>query len=214
MPRFKEYASLFRKHQNYCRFVLGRQNREGGNNNSPACCWRAGGEEASGQETNPGGNRGRDAPAARGPGAAPGGDEGAGRGGQEEAGGGAGERAEEEAGRGAARGWAAAELGAAPRWFGVRGSERKERGTGSGVNWWIGGGGEGSIYHTYLLVELVLKALLRSGIQILRIYNFLGLLDRDPLVRGTDPDPKPSIIKQKYQEKCWFLLTFYLWKIM
>ncbi len=28
---------------------------------------------------------------------------------------------------------------------------------------------------------------------------FLGLLDPDPLVRGTDPDA--SIIKQKYQEK-------------
>jgi hypothetical protein len=25
----------------------------------------------------------------------------------------------------------------------------------------------------------------------------LGLLDPDPLVRGTDPDPAPSIIKQK-----------------
>ena len=32
---------------------------------------------------------------------------------------------------------------------------------------------------------------------------FLGLLDLDPLVRGTDPvpDPDPSITKQKLQEK-------------
>jgi hypothetical protein len=30
-----------------------------------------------------------------------------------------------------------------------------------------------------------------------RIRMFLGLLDPDPLVRGTDPDPDPSIIKQK-----------------
>ncbi len=34
----------------------------------------------------------------------------------------------------------------------------------------------------------------------------LGLPDLDPLVKGTDPDPDPSIIKQKYQEKPWFLL--------
>jgi hypothetical protein len=31
----------------------------------------------------------------------------------------------------------------------------------------------------------------------IRIRLFLGLLDPDPLVRGTDPDPGPSIIKQK-----------------
>ncbi len=32
---------------------------------------------------------------------------------------------------------------------------------------------------------------------------FLGLLDPDPdsLVRGLDPDPDPSIIKQKYSRK-------------
>jgi hypothetical protein len=29
------------------------------------------------------------------------------------------------------------------------------------------------------------------------IRMFLGLQDPDPLVRGTDPDPDPSIIKQK-----------------
>ncbi len=31
----------------------------------------------------------------------------------------------------------------------------------------------------------------------IRILMFLGLLDPDPLVRGTDPDPDPFIIKQK-----------------
>jgi hypothetical protein len=34
-------------------------------------------------------------------------------------------------------------------------------------------------------------------IAVLRIRMFLGLLDPEPLVRGTDPDPDPSIIKQK-----------------
>jgi hypothetical protein len=29
------------------------------------------------------------------------------------------------------------------------------------------------------------------------IIMFLGLLDQDPLVRGTDPDPDPSFIKKK-----------------
>jgi hypothetical protein len=29
------------------------------------------------------------------------------------------------------------------------------------------------------------------------IHMFLGLLDPDPLVRGLDTDPDPSIIKQK-----------------
>jgi hypothetical protein len=31
-----------------------------------------------------------------------------------------------------------------------------------------------------------------------KIRMFLGILDPDPLVRDTDPDPDPSIIKQKY----------------
>ncbi len=31
----------------------------------------------------------------------------------------------------------------------------------------------------------------------IRLRMFLGLLDPDPLVRGTDPAPNPSIIKQK-----------------
>ncbi len=34
-------------------------------------------------------------------------------------------------------------------------------------------------------------------IRIRRIRIFLGLLDPDPFVRGTDPGPDPSIIKQK-----------------
>jgi hypothetical protein len=36
-----------------------------------------------------------------------------------------------------------------------------------------------------------------------RIRMFFGLLnlDPDPLVRGADPDPDPSILKQKYYEK-------------
>jgi hypothetical protein len=34
-------------------------------------------------------------------------------------------------------------------------------------------------------------------IRIRRIRVFLGLLDPDPLVRGTGTDPDPSIIKQK-----------------
>jgi hypothetical protein len=32
---------------------------------------------------------------------------------------------------------------------------------------------------------------------VFRIHMFLGLKDPDPLVRGLDPDPDPSIIKQK-----------------
>jgi hypothetical protein len=31
------------------------------------------------------------------------------------------------------------------------------------------------------------------GIRMRRIRMFLGLLDPDPLVRGTDPDPDPSL---------------------
>jgi hypothetical protein len=30
---------------------------------------------------------------------------------------------------------------------------------------------------------------------------FLGLPDPDPLVRGTDPTPDPSIVKQKKKKK-------------
>jgi hypothetical protein len=38
---------------------------------------------------------------------------------------------------------------------------------------------------------------IRIRIQIHRIHMFLGLLDPAPLVRGMDPDPDPSITKQK-----------------
>ncbi len=30
-----------------------------------------------------------------------------------------------------------------------------------------------------------------------RVHMFLGILDPDPLVQGTDPAPDPSIIKQR-----------------
>ena len=36
----------------------------------------------------------------------------------------------------------------------------------------------------------------KNGIRI-RIHRILGILDPDPLVRGMDPDPNPSIINQK-----------------
>jgi hypothetical protein len=49
-----------------------------------------------------------------------------------------------------------------------------------------------------------LKSVLR--IRIRRIRRFLGLLD--PLVRGMDSDPDPSIIKQKQQEN---LVSYCLW---
>jgi hypothetical protein len=45
------------------------------------------------------------------------------------------------------------------------------------------------------------------------IHMFLGLPDPDQLVRGIDPDPDPSIIKQKQLKKllfCDFFMTFYL----
>ncbi len=38
---------------------------------------------------------------------------------------------------------------------------------------------------------------IRIRIRIHRIHKFLGLLNPDPLIRGMDPDPDPSIIKQK-----------------
>jgi hypothetical protein len=37
---------------------------------------------------------------------------------------------------------------------------------------------------------------------------FLGLLEPDPLVRGTDPDPNPSIIKQNRKKN--LVISFYL----
>ena len=52
-----------------------------------------------------------------------------------------------------------------------------------------------------------------SGSEIHRIHVFFGLLDPDPLVRGMDPDPDPSIVMQKSEEKSYYfvtLLTYYL----
>jgi hypothetical protein len=43
----------------------------------------------------------------------------------------------------------------------------------------------------------VLRIRIRIWIRIHRIHVCLGLLDPDPLVRGMDPDPDPSIIEQK-----------------
>ncbi len=48
----------------------------------------------------------------------------------------------------------------------------------------------------FVLSEL-LEPVLRIRIRIYQIHMFLGLLDPDPLVRGMDPDPDPSITKQK-----------------
>jgi hypothetical protein len=44
---------------------------------------------------------------------------------------------------------------------------------------------------------LYTEPVLRIRIRIHRIHMFLGLLDPDPLVRGMDRDPDPSIIMQK-----------------
>jgi hypothetical protein len=41
------------------------------------------------------------------------------------------------------------------------------------------------------------QAVLQIRIRIHRIHMFLGPLDPDPLVRGMDPEPDPSIIMQK-----------------
>jgi hypothetical protein len=42
-------------------------------------------------------------------------------------------------------------------------------------------------------------------IRIRKIHKFLGLLDPDPVVRGTDTAPDPSIIKQKIVRKTLIL---------
>ncbi len=44
--------------------------------------------------------------------------------------------------------------------------------------------------------DIVLAQLSQAVLRI-RIHMFLGLRDPDPLVRGLDPDPDPSIIMQK-----------------
>jgi hypothetical protein len=52
---------------------------------------------------------------------------------------------------------------------------------------------QNGVVHRYLYLQSVLR------IRIRRIRMVLGLLDPDshPLVRGTDPAPDPSSIKQK-----------------
>jgi hypothetical protein len=51
---------------------------------------------------------------------------------------------------------------------------------------------------------------IRIRIWIQRLHMFLCPLDPDPepLVRDIDPDPAPSIIIQKREEKHWFLLVY------
>ncbi len=66
------------------------------------------------------------------------------------------------------------------------------------------------------LINVELRPALRIRIQIRRIRMYLDLLDPDPLVRGMDPDPDPTIINQNSKKKldsyCFvsFFLTFYL----
>ncbi len=52
----------------------------------------------------------------------------------------------------------------------------------------------------------------RIGIRIHRIHMFLGLVDPEPLDRGMDPDPDPSIIKQKQEKNLdFYSFVFKLW---
>jgi hypothetical protein len=59
------------------------------------------------------------------------------------------------------------------------------------------------LQHINVKEFIQLQAVLRIRIRIQRIHMFLGFPDRDPLVRGIDPDPAldldpdPSIIMQK-----------------
>ena len=48
-------------------------------------------------------------------------------------------------------------------------------------------------------------AVLQIRIRIHRIHMFLDLQDPDPLVRGMDPDPDPSIIHAKIVKKTLIL---------
>ncbi len=53
----------------------------------------------------------------------------------------------------------------------------------------------------------MLRSRIEIRIRICRIHMFLGLLDPDSdPIRGMDPGPDSFIIKQKWQEKPWFLL--------
>ncbi len=49
-----------------------------------------------------------------------------------------------------------------------------------------------------LLFRAVLRIRIRIRIRIHWIHKFLGLPDPNPLVRGMDPDPDPSIIMQTW----------------
>jgi hypothetical protein len=55
-------------------------------------------------------------------------------------------------------------------------------------------------FNIYIIGGVVLTAVVRIGIH--RIHVLLGLLDPDPLVRGTDPGPDldPSNIKQNSEK--------------
>jgi hypothetical protein len=58
-----------------------------------------------------------------------------------------------------------------------------------------------SCCHLALAVALLLLSpcsCCRPTLAVRLICMFLDLLDLDPLVPGTDPDPNPSMIKQKY----------------
>ncbi len=65
-------------------------------------------------------------------------------------------------------------------------------------------GEEGRYELSRLLLPPVLRIRIRIQIRIririqirIRIRMFLGLVDPDPLVRGMDPGPDPSVIKHK-----------------
>jgi hypothetical protein len=58
-------------------------------------------------------------------------------------------------------------------------------------------------------MPLPLFSLWKEPVLRIRIHMFLGLLDPDPLVRGMDPDPDPSIIKLKVR-KTFFSISFLL----
>ncbi len=57
---------------------------------------------------------------------------------------------------------------------------------------------DSTLLTTFLTGETANQPVLR--IRIHRIHMFLGLQDPDPLVRGLDPDPDPSIIMQKFKK--------------
>jgi hypothetical protein len=59
--------------------------------------------------------------------------------------------------------------------------------------------GYDTIIKTQLVIhvgEKMLRVICKAVFRIRRIHVFLGLPDPDRLVRGMDPDPDPSIIKQ------------------